>query len=755
MLVRPKLKSSFHLETVESVGAFLVAEQKYYFLNGSAYEHIAPLIDGSRTTDEIVDCCLEKQLSLTDAYYVLYLMEQNGYLIENDSNENELLPEIAAMADELNVDRSVAARRLRSTTVSAKALGNVSSEALISKLESFNIKVGDEGDLEVVLTDDYLRQDLEAINRQAEAEKRPWMLVKPTGTTIWIGPIFEPEKTGCWECLAQRLQANRPVETFIKNKKGGSGPLSPGVSICPDRSHPGLDLAVTEIVKWIIQQKNDLLSGTLVTLDLMALQTERHIVVKRPQCEVCGDTEYLNLTRSPAPIVLQSRKKTFIEDGAHRSYSPEETLKKYQYHVSPLTGAVRQLTQISEPSNGVINVYTSGHNLGNTSDDLYFLRQGCRSNSAGKGKTDAQAKASALCEALERYSGLFQGYEIRYKSTYKDMGEAALHPNACMNFSEAQYQNRLQWNASYNSHFNKVPEPFDEAREIEWTPVWSLSQRVWKFLPTAFCYYRYPGYPSSACPPDSNGNAAGNTKEEAIIQGFMELAERDSVALWWYNRLQRPGVDLASFDDPYCQDIQDFYKTLHREIWVLDLTNDFGIPVFAAFSRRIDKPVEDITLGFGAHFDAKLALMRALTEMNQMLHSVSKVAPDGSVKYASWDEAVVDWWKTATLENQPYLVPDPNVPAKVFSDYAPLNTSDLKEDVELCVNLVKEKGMEMLVLDQTRPDIGLSVVKVIVPGMRHFWKRLAPGRLYDVPVQLGWLSEPLKEEELNPIPVFF
>jgi ribosomal protein S12 methylthiotransferase accessory factor YcaO len=62
--------------------------------------------------------------------------------------------------------------------------------------------------------------------------------------------------------------------------------------------------------------------------------------------------------------------------------------------------------------------------------------------------------------------------------------------------------------------------------------------------------------------------------------------------------------------------------------------------------------------------------------------------------------------------------------------------------------------MEMLVLDQTRPDIGLPVVKVIVPGLRHFWRRLGPGRLYDVPVKLGWLEKPLAEEKLNPIAVF-
>jgi len=60
----------------------------------------------------------------------------------------------------------------------------------------------------------------------------------------------------------------------------------------------------------------------------------------------------------------------------------------------------------------------------------------------------------------------------------------------------------------------------------------------------------------------------------------------------------------------------------------------------------------------------------------------------------------------------------------------------------------------MLVLDQTRPEIGLPVVKVIVPGLRHFWTRFAPGRLYDAPVRLGWLERPLAETDLNPIPMF-
>lgn len=78
----------------------------------------------------------------------------------------------------------------------------------------------------------------------------------------------------------------------------------------------------------------------------------------------------------------------------------------------------------------------------------------------------------------------------------------------------------------------------------------------------------------------------------------------------------------------------------------------------------------------------------------------------------------------------------------------------MADDVRACQALVERAGMEMLVLDQTRPEVGLPVARVIVPGLRHFWARLAPGRLYDVPVQLGWLSRPLAEDELNPIAMF-
>jgi ribosomal protein S12 methylthiotransferase accessory factor len=118
------------------------------------------------------------------------------------------------------------------------------------------------------------------------------------------------------------------------------------------------------------------------------------------------------------------------------------------------------------------------------------------------------------------------------------------------------------------------------------------------------------------------------------------------------------------------------------------------------------------------------------------------------------ERETLHWLENATLDNQPYLIPDPKTKPRSAADNLCHWTDDLKEDVLACQALVERHGLEILVLDQTRADIGLPVVKVVVPGLRHFWPRFAPGRLYEVPVQLGWLPHQMHEQELNPTPMF-
>ncbi len=606
-----------------------------------------------------------------------------------------------------------------------------------------------------------MRGELEAINRANLEKSRSWMLVKPVGTSLWL-TIFNPEKTGCWECLAQRLRNNRPSERFIQRRRDSVSPLTPPQVDLPTTQQTAVAMATNEILKWILLGTNKRLEGVIVTYDTLSLAIQNHVLIKRPQCSYCGylkpqhaPLEAFAVRPRPLPVILGSRQKRFTSDGGHRCISPEETLKRYQYHISPLSGVVRSLEKLPDDCKGLAHIYTAKHHWACMFDDLDNLQKNIGGRSSGKGRTEFQGQASAFCEAIERYSGIFQGDEVKIESSYHQLGDRAIHPNACMHFSEAQYDNREPWNAQHADLFQKVPDPFDQAREIEWTPLWSLTQQEFKYLPTAYCFFGYPKPVNPDCWANTNGCAAGNTLEEAILHGFLELVERDSVALWWYNRLQKPRVDLESFDETYFQAITNYYQSIGRELWVIDLTADLNIPTFAAISRRRDRQVEDIIFGFGAHLDSKLAIQRALTEISQVLPAVFSANPDGTTRYAiSAGSHVLQWWKTATLENHPYLVPDLRVPPKCNSDYGSVWHEDFLEDIKYCQQLVEEKGMEMLVLDQTRPDIGLNVVKVVVPGLRHFWKRWGAGRLYNVPVQMGWLEKPLTEEEMNPIPLW-
>ena len=748
MIKKPKLRNSLRFEKVDSEGIFLLSERGTVLLGDSLFQTLIPLLDGKRTQEEIVTQ-LRNKLPEAYIFYALMELERKGLIIEN---EEVLDPNFALFCESLPVDAKEANKRLQSTRVTLRALGSLSGKDLSEILERSRIQVADEGEIEVILTDDYLREELEAINRTNLEKSRPWMLMKPVGTQLWIGPIFQPEKTGCWECLARRLRNNRPSEGFIQRRRDNLSPLTPPLVDLPITKQIALGLVANEILKWILQGENKRLEGVITTYDTLSLAIQNHALVKRPQCPRCG---YLKPQSRPLPVILGSRKKKFTRDGGHRCMTPEETLAKYRHQIGPITGVVRSLDKVAGDLNSLTHIYRAQHHHLTLFDSLLDLQKNIGGRSGGKGRTDAQAKASGFGEAIERYSGVFQGDEICIRGSYRSLGEKAFHPNTCMNFSPAQYDGRQEWNAANEDAFQRVPEPFNEREEIDWTPVWSLTDRDFKYLPTAYCYFGYPKPEKPSCWADTNGSAAGNTLEEAILHGFLELVERDSVALWWYNRLPKPRVDLESFENPYFQAITDYYQSIGRELWVIDLTSDLKIPTFAAISRRGDRQVEDIIFGFGTHFDPKLAVQRALTEVSQVLSVVLSANPDGTTRYAiSAESHILRWWKTATLENQPYLAADRHLSSKCRSDYTIVWHEDFLEDIKHCQNLVEEKGMEMLVLDQTRPDIGLNVVKVIVPGLRHFWKRLGSGRLYDVPVQMGWLDRPLTEEELNPIPLW-
>lgn len=623
--------------------------------------------------------------------------------------------------------------------VSVRAVGDINVVPLVDALSALNLLAdhADAAELDIVMTDDELHPDLDEWNRSAT---RAWMLVKPFGSILWIAPVFVPGETACWACFARRVRDNRPIETFLEAQTGVRMTYPPDTT--PSGASIGIQLAAHEAMRWLNGERH--LSERLYTFDTVTMRGEFHPFVWHPACPICGSTQI----RNAEPIRLESRLAVDMSDAGSRSAAASTTLGRYNHHIDPITGIVTHLARVQTPEH--IYLYASGHNKARPLHQWQNFKRHLRSQSAGKGTDDIQARASALCEAIERYSGTFQGDEPRITARLRDL-DGAIHPRDLLLFSDAQYTARETWNAHCPPHLF-VPAPFDEEREIEWSPVWSLRDQDWKYVPTAYAYYDAPQSDDTLfCGADSNGCAAGSSREDAILQAMLELIERDAVAIWWDNRVCRPAFDLDALDHPYVERSRAYFARTGRDLWLLDITTDFNVPCFVAVSMRTNAPTADIVLGFGAHLNPRIAALRAITELNQTLPAALR---DGEGEYQSDSAWEIRWWRNATIETQPYLAPDVQQPLRTLTDYPAHTHGDIRANILSLVELARIRGIDTLILDQTRADTELPVVRAIMPGMRHFWARRAPGRLYDVPVQLGWLDRPRAESELNDMPMF-
>ena len=738
----PRFARHFSVHRVGGEGVVLHSERRSHILTGALNERIAELLDGERSTDDVVDA-LSDEFPMAEIYFALMSLAQDGFLVDaSEKLEADDAPATAAFWDSLDELESTTCST-GSDTIVVTATPSEDAQRWRTALAAHGFAVADRGRLTLVLTSDYLDPTLHAFNRRAREEKRAWLLVRAVGPELWIGPLFIPDASPCWECLRPRLESNAPIYTFLANATG-EPPGTPRSDAAWTQS-AAVGLVATQLARILRREDARELAGVLTRVDTVTLATTHHRVARRPQCPVCGDAQLMT-QHSGTAIELQSQPKRFTADGGHRTVTPDETIAKLAPLIDPVAGVVSELRRVPYDSAN-IHVYTAGRNAANGYRDLTGLRNGLRRSSSGKGFTDAQARASALGEAIERHSAGYQGDEPRIHATFTELGDAAVHPSRCLHYSDAQYA-APAFPANAGVRDDWVPAPFDEHAWIDWSPIWSLTGQRTKYLPTALLYL---GYPVGAQPfglADSNGNAAGNTIEEAVLQGFLELIERDSTAMWWYNRTQRPAVDVESLELPGWDTIREYYREIDRDIWLLDITADFGIPVFVAVSRERSGEREDLLLGLGAHLDPQIAASRAISEMNQMLSALAALREDATVNHT-----LAHWLEHATVANQSYLAPAPGRLSH-RRDFVAVSHADLRDDVLWCQQQIAARGMELLVLDQTRPDVALPVVKVVVPDLRHFRPRFAAGRLYDVPVSMGWVSQPRQESELNPIPFF-
>jgi ribosomal protein S12 methylthiotransferase accessory factor YcaO len=383
----------------------------------------------------------------------------------------------------------------------------------------------------------------------------------------------------------------------------------------------------------------------------------------------------------------------------------------------------------------------------------------------GKGPTKKHAMASALMESIERYCSLPSSSNTSHQrfvvtGSYKELSKKynVLHPHEVVEPFKFKYRDEIVID------FMQGTELFTH------TPI---------LVPAALALYSYgrspplditntnanSGYVSSS---SSNNNtsvndnannpfllshtvglASGNVLEEAVCHALCEVIEHDAVSIAQlvasaipftilirmidsfraqrYPVTQIPpekyvddksifqDVDISELDFPPVNYLTSKFQNAGISLLIKDVTSDIGIPTFIAGSVEwITQDYALSAIGQGTHPDARIALIRAITEVSQTRAGNVQGARDDLIKKILKDDDYKQHernWKFTESTKEKVK----------FSNIASFVNEDILDDINLILSRLKKCGLKKaIIVDLTNPNIGIPVVRAIVPGLENF-----------------------------------
>lgn len=369
-----------------------------------------------------------------------------------------------------------------------------------------------------------------------------------------------------------------------------------------------------------------------------------------------------------------------------RTVPPEETLAK----VIPLLekAGMEPLEDITDRDNLGIPVYS-----------VYRKKtaKGTFGNYNGKGATPEQAKASAVMEAMERYSAeQRESDEVAYGTLEQIRGTGMPYVEPADLILPARIMGMV------------------ESAEIAWTQCYDILRGEDVWVPA--CAVFYPYYPDGDLQLfrfHTNGIASGNTIEEAILHALFEVIERDAWSI--AESFNRTNADvIVDDDDSVPARLLKKFSDAGVRIRLKDLTTDVGVTTIGASSDDIrTKDPEMLDIGVGTHLNPEIAAIRALTEVAQSRtthkHGLKVNAElqkrTREMGYEKVKEANALWFNDSKR----------SVRLSEMKDEA---TEYVLDDIEVVLGKLMDAGFDRVVIaDLTRPEIGVPTVRAIVPGM--------------------------------------
>jgi len=375
----------------------------------------------------------------------------------------------------------------------------------------------------------------------------------------------------------------------------------------------------------------------------------------------------------------ETSQKTYLHD-THRLRDPDQTLAIVKPYLRDM-GITRIANLTGLDRIGLPTVMVTRPNSRSVAVSL------------GKGLSLSAAQASGVMEAIESWHAERIELPLRL-SSHADLAEV-----------------------DHVVDVNRLPQVTGGRFDPDDRMLWVQGQELRSNAPCWVPYemvdtdYTVSTTTTRAFPRTTNGLASGNDLTEASCHAICEVIERDATTLW-HHRGAGSRVDPDTVDDPRCRQAMDRITEAGLQLGIWNTTSDIGIASFHCAICETGSASGHIGIGDGCHPDRAIALLRALTEAAQTRLTYISGARDDLDPEEFSDTARA--WRGQYVQD---LIQNANA-VEDFRLCPSHQTASFDEDLTLLLTQLSVVGIpQVVIVDLSRPDIDISVVRAVIPGL--------------------------------------
>ena len=412
------------------------------------------------------------------------------------------------------------------------------------------------------------------------------------------------------------------------------------------------------------------------------------------------------------PEIKIDRSLSYIE-GTQRVYDEATTLENTKNQIKKI--GVTRIADITNLDRLGVPIFSSIRPS---------AAPGAISIYSGKGSTEQRARISAIMESFERCLAERPGLNANIAGDISAPALVESYLNARENYVTLDPGSLL------------LSQPYNPSSLLEWVGTYDLLNKEEVFVSANAVYHPYdsPGQCQKLFLSNTNGLASGNVLEEAILHGLLEVIERDAISTAQFTRDLGKEIVLTE-EDGYLYEISRKFKDSGIDLKIWLVPTDTGIPTIIAATDDVKlKDPALLVMGAGSHLKPEIAVARAITEaaqsrVVQIQGAREDTDREGFIRSVGYDRMKrLNWFWFEEGEKIS------------LSEVQDISKRSPAENIGVILEKLKGLTEKVLVVDLSREEVAVPVVRVIIPGFELFTidrdrkgKRLAAGKKKEIP----------------------